>query len=483
MLFLALIACGGGSLGEVTWEEGGVAGAGAIVFEGLEGTAHVEYTDDDGTVVSTPEVDATTGRVTVLGLPAATDLDLTLIVVDGKKTLTSDPVAVRVIPARTVPPMQVLTDEAASRCVDGGYVLTTWIGQDGSGVGIVDRRGRWVWTLDIDAAESGVRIGRARPGRDGASVLYNLADANLEVDLGETVRISMDGKTETRTKTYNAHHDFVEMPDGTQSWLSYDVRELTDAEFGSASGACSLDGRGFDSDGDGVSDGCNVAVTTVMEGPEGVSDDQGTVVFDLFDDIPQEIVTHGPPDNFLTWAYDWDHGNSLTYVESEDAYYVMSRWIDTLWKVDRSGGLLWQMNGEHSDFTVAADEDRFVHAHMSEAWPGGMLVYDNHNADEDGEQDGPTRVVEYAFDEGAKTYEAVWTWQPDTSFDDILGDARRMPVDGCDHVLVTRAADAKLVEVDRDGNVVWELGSTKPGAILTRSQFLPDLYDFSAVAY
>ncbi|MCB9689281.1 MAG: aryl-sulfate sulfotransferase [Alphaproteobacteria bacterium] len=480
-MFLVLTACRAG-LGDVAFVEGGIAGTGAVTFEGRSGMAHVEWTDDDGTVMTTPEVDAEGGSVPVIGLPAATDLELSVVVVDGGKTLTSDPVEVRVIPARSVPAMQVLTDDAA-RCTTGGYVLTSWIGEDGSGVGIVDRRGRWVWSFDIDAAEEGVRIGRARAGRDGASILYNLADAKLQEDYGETVRVAMDGSSETRTRTVNAHHDFVELPDGTQAWLSYAIREMTDAEFGSNPGACSLDGRGFDSDNDGVSDGCIVAVTTVMEGTEGEGTDHGDVVFDLFTDIPQAVTTHGAPDNFLSWAYDWDHGNSLTYVPSEDAYYVMSRWLDVMWKVDRaSKSLAWQLGGEYSDFTASA-ADKFVHAHMSDAWEGGMLVYDNHNADEDGEQDGPTRIVEYAIDEGAMTYEAVWSWQPDNSFDDILGDARRIPVDGCDHTLVTRAADAKLVEVDSSGTVFWEIGSTQPGAILTRSQFLPDLYDFGSVAY
>lgn len=486
---VALIACNGdkdgvkkGEVGNVTYTPGAITGTGTVTFEtDLGGEAHVMHSVDDGdTWIASASVDTSAGEIPVIGLRVASTLKLKVMVTDGGETVESEPIEVETDPPPTgIAPFSLSHWVPEDSCLDGGYVLFSTLGQRGSNLGIVDRDGKYVWAYDNDAA--GTLIGRVRPGRDGASLLWNVADENRIDDVAYVSRMNLDGSGRIDTRTLNGHHDFVELPDEqTIAWLGYEFRDLDLSDLGE-------------------SDPDPVAADVVYEGPEGLSVAEDAVeVFNLFEpaDWPYGITVSGPemekcptvPDanaGFLPEYCEYSHANSIGYLPEDDAYLVMFRWLDALVKIDRSTGqLLWVFGGDHDMFT-GNDADRFVHGHFSDAWKDDqglvhVLIIDNHDADP-GDPQEDSRYTEFVLDESAMTFERTWVYQSD-KFESLLGDIRRMPIDGCDHLLISFSAQGRVVEITRDGNIVWDIGLPL-GNVTSRVTFLENLYDFTGVAY
>ena len=62
-----------------------------------------------------------------------------------------------------------------------------------------------------------------------------------------------------------------------------------------------------------------------------------------------------------------------------------------------------------------------------------------------------SRLVEYAFDDAG--YQEVWSYESD-KFENVLGDVRRIPIDGCDNLLVSWSGQGRISEITRDGELV-----------------------------
>lgn len=458
-----------------------------VVAADVPGVAFVTVTaDEDGeTWVSTPSgvdtprhaMSAGSLEITVLGLRAGEASDLT-VHFQGKGDETTKDVTVTTLPPPTTAPAFTVTPLTGGACDPGGYLLFSYLGDNASGVGIVDREGRYVWGADSTVSTDGpawaagqvAQISRVRPGRDGSSVLWNYADPERETDYAGIVRLSLDGRTRVDTRTLNGHHDFVELPDGRIGWLAYEFQDMAKADVEGAPAQ--------------APDPMYVAVDAIYEADEGhTAEDGHDVVWSMFDDAypiywsGQQMQCMG---EFLgDGTCEFSHGNSLMFRDGDEAYFAMFRWTDALVKVPRSTGTLeWQMGGRDTedDFSFATAEDAFTHAHMSELWEGGMFVYDNRIADELPPGEG-SRLLEYTFDETALTCSVVWEHISDRH-DNLLGDVRRMPVAGCDNVIVAWSQQGRVVEMTRDGTEVWEL-STPIGTVVSRVFFLPSLYDMS----
>jgi hypothetical protein len=111
-----------------------------------------------------------------------------------------------------------------------------------------------------------------------------------------------------------------------------------------------------------------------------------------------------------------------------------------------------------------------------------MLYFDNRAAKDEDNNDLGSRLVEYSFDDDG--YEQVWEYEePTRSYENLLGDVQRMPIEGCDNVLVSWSGQGKLQEITREGEVVWEVASQTVGGITSRLFFVPDLYDLSGLGY
>jgi hypothetical protein len=220
------------------------------------------------------------------------------------------------------------------------------------------------------------------------------------------------------------HHDFVIRSDKQLAYIAYDARELD-------------------------------AFDKIVEGDRIVEMDlQGDSAWEwtVFDHVP---VTLDYPDHqvgnpFIQLPFiAWSHGNSLVYDESEAAYYMNFRNINTLMKIDRStGDVLWQMGGMHSDFTfIGNSEFEFAHGPVLMG-NNQILIFDN------GTLKGYSRALEIRYDETNWTVETVWEYRetPDF-FSAAVGYAERMP-NG--NTLVTDGLNKRLVEVTPTGEITWE---------------------------
>jgi len=351
--------------------------------------------------------------------------------------------------------------DAERSAVAGGYVLFTTLQAQDSFVGMIDGEADYVFFKDPSREDPLFASVRARPGLDGRSIIWNVYDQDRNVDIGGLRRVDIRGGEVTSTRTLNAHHDFVELSDGEFGWLAYEFEEEVSVDGNApavAATACT-----------GPGDSCPIASDMIYEGSEGMTDATApTEVMGLLDTIdPFWACEHAEDyDGFVPDYFNLTHGNSLVYSDTEDAYYVMSRHLDAIFKIDRATGqVVWQLGGRDSQFTATGE--LFDHGHYSDHWPGGFLVFDN------GDHRDPavSRVAEYSYDEQAMTVELVWeVEEPTGSFIAVLGDARRLP-NG--NTLIDWSSKGRIQEVTPDKEVVWEAEATI-GGLVSRVIFIDD---------
>jgi hypothetical protein len=296
---------------------------------------------------------------------------------------------------------------------------------------------------------------------DGRSVLWSSYAFDKTVDAGTLVRQSIDGTTRTETRLALGHHDFVVHDDGSVAFLSAEFEQV---EFNGETYPLMTD---------------RISLTE-----EGSASEAPAVLFSMLEDFPLgpeptcSHITSVEPRLGLEAVADWTHGNSLAWVPEADAYYLNQKFTDWLLKIDRStGALQWILNGRGSTFNqpsgdpVWNDIDQttlWSHAHLSEVWDGGAMVFDN------GDHHDPplSRALEVAWDEEAGTAEVVWAFpHPEGLQTSALGDVRRLD----QNVLVTWSGLGGVTEVTRDGRIVWGATFPAPG-IVGRLVPVRDLY-------
>ncbi|MEZ4239430.1 MAG: hypothetical protein R3F59_25390 [Myxococcota bacterium] len=407
-----------------------------------------------------------------MGLPR-NDVDYVVVVVDGDGEHESELQTSSVSPpVDSVFSFQQTVWSPDKACDSGGYVLLSYITADRSGVGIVDRTGRWMYSIDRPEE---VQIARVRPGRDGKSLVFNINDAHHGDDVATIERVDLLGNPVSSTRTVQGHHDFVETSEGQFAWLGYDLRDVEAPP------------NTPPDDNPEITGTVCMAADTVVTGPEGAQEGDETVIWNTWEDYPpgvdqipsDSIVCNrdGCKPGFLTnGCYEFGHANSLAHLNSEGAFYFNFRWLDATMKATDAGDLEWVWGGEASDF-VMDPATAFEGMHYSDVRPGKLLAFDNRN------RAVGSRLVEYTFDD--TSYEQVWQYEePDGDYENLLGDVQRIPIEGCDNVLVSWSGQAKLQELTRDGEVVWEVvASGSVGQVTSRVTYLPGLYDLSGLGY
>jgi len=86
----------------------------------------------------------------------------------------------------------------------------------------------------------------------------------------------------------------------------------------------------------------------------------------------------GLQESYAPVGADWDfcHVNSLD-LDRDGNLLVSSRSTHTIYKIDRSGTILWRLGGKHSDFAMSAGSN-FAWQHHARRQPDGTLtVFDN----------------------------------------------------------------------------------------------------------
>ena len=285
---------------------------------------------------------------------------------------------------------------------------------------ILDGEGEVVWWHELDVDHMHI-VSRLLPTRDGRSLLYLVwttrQHGGVESDLRMLVRTSHDGAEVDTTPLPMAHHDFVELPDGSVAVIMYDPREI---------------------------DGLLVAGDRIVEvAPDGSE----RTVWSVWDHVPWD------PELSFEGGEVWGHCNALRFDEDDDAYTLSCRNFSTLYRIDRTtGALLWRIGRTDGDFLLVGDGDAtwFQNQHQFRLEGERLLVFDN------GIQGGTdTRVAEFALDTGAMEAEQVWSHQPEPPLGVYAyGDVHRLP---SGNTLIDWGSAGRLDEVAPDGTIVRRL--------------------------
>jgi hypothetical protein len=411
---------------------------------------HVVY-DQGGDPRQTPSTPlSTTHEISVLGLKAGHDVTLHVVSESDDARGSSAPTTLSLAPAPADLQPAVLTTSDPSRqtAPDGFVALNYRNGQ--SYTVILDMDGDPVWWVAADPRQ---QVTTVKPARDGRSLLFNVHNMDDYLLPGGIHRVSLDGRDRAYTEARWAHHDYQQLPDGSMAWIAYAL-------------------------GDGTIDGQTlpIAADAIWEGPEGAV--HGTTkVFDVLEDYPHDpymVCDHLELSRYVEGYHEWTHSNSLMYDEADDAYYMMSKTLDALFKIDRATGeLVWQLGGRDDEFTLVGDGMIFDHSHMSHVWTGGFAVFDNrvHTPPK------VSRAVAYEVDEANRTVEQVWEFvEPSGGFTGRLGDVRKLD---SGNYLVAWGGLGRVSEITADGEVVWEV-SVGGGVNTGRARLLPDLYALPA---
>jgi hypothetical protein len=289
---------------------------------------------------------------------------------------------------------------------------------------IVDEEGHYVWYDQIEATGN---LMRAFLSADGESLVYMLAGPQNELEISKIVRVSLDGSTSTETPFPYADHDMVELPDGTITCIVVE------------------DGEGGQAD------------KLVELAPDGTF----TEVFNSWD--AWDPVELGLPMNG-----NWTHGNGLDYDATEDVYYFSMKNLESLAKITRTtGDVQWTMNGWLNQFAYTP-ESVFMHHQFELIDPDTILFFENGPPDR-----GYSRAVEVDFNTDTMTAEQVWSYTSDPPlYVFAKGDVHRFP-DGTTQVVWSSAG--QIQNVDRDGNVTWQL-DLELGQAITFVHYVDSMY-------
>ncbi|NCG22154.1 MAG: hypothetical protein GWP91_24320 [Rhodobacterales bacterium] len=406
----------------------------------------------------TPRSQATDVQQPILGLPADTVVFWQAVSDVQDQEYTSS-IAEYTVPAPDLVSSLAVTIHDDSAILPSGYFLGSTTNGFRAGDQALTRVVIWrasdgvpVWWFNADpgVVTLSPSLSKHRP-----EVHFEAVSANND-DLAYRVRI--DGMSQSANVILGAHHVVLETLPQQWAWLALRFTESAER----------LDG------------------TDVIYQASFDDTASPTVLLDTYDDVfagqPPNTCDHNQqPSPFSTTVdvYEWAHSNSLIYVPDTDDLYVGGRFVDSLWKVDRATGTLeWQLGGPNGDFTdpdgnslwtSAADSRPWSHAHLTDLWDGGALLFDN------GDHYSPREsgVVEVAWDEASRTAWEVWRYpHPNNAIIPIVGDARRLPED---HVLISWTTLGQVTEVNRDGDLLWE--AQLPGNLqMGRVRYIPDLY-------
>jgi len=389
------------------------------------------------------------GIAALVGFPQGSVLDVSVVRDDEVQEQLSLP-----IPAHDLLWTVDVLDPGRSE-VAGGVLNVGVVGREGIEPEIVlldGSDGDVLWWHPVDIAWD---ISLATPNAEGDGFVWLEVDTTRETLDAQMVELSLDGRRHTLIPTPTAHHMGIEAVDGRYALLAFEVRPDEPAP----------DGGTYDAAGD-----------RLLE--IGADGEAPTLLFSALSELVGErndwLCEHSTLRR-EAYGYDefvqWTHGNSLVYLPETERYLVYLRWVDSLVAIGRDGTLDWVLSGPWSDFAAPdgsplwasqSDSTLWSHGHFTDAWEGGVLMYDNGSHSDD------AKVVEVRFDETTWTAEVVATHRPPSEGEhNVLGDARRLPGG---NVLISWTVLGLLQEQTPEGDVVWE-AKGDPGVWFNRVRF------------
>lgn len=189
-----------------------------------------------------------------------------------------------------------------------------------------------------------------------------------------------------------------------------------------------------------------------------------------------------PPFYLAQQANDWLHGNALELTSDGNILYS-SRHQDWVIKISFDGGsgdghIIWRL-GKGGDFTYADSDPYpwFSHQHDPALIPGSdgrMTVFDNGDVRYAADQNAHNRGQVIEIDETNMTAKLILNADLG-AYSYALGSAHRL-ADGNFHFnlgIIEGTTNAESMEVDRQGNILYQLNSPSPEYRTFRMQ---DLY-------
>jgi hypothetical protein len=365
--------------------------------------------------------------------------------------------------------------------------------------------------IDEDGEVAGAitddRLGFSKPMDDGTRIVNGHIYSDYFNDGGGTrgclEEYGADGELNWRlrlaTDDYVQHHDFVKLPNGNFLTIIWE-RVSTEQAI--------MMGR----DADGVADNGDFWFDGIIEiDPETATivwewsskyhliqdRDPGKINFGVVADHPELLDINRfnrRPDGSV--ESDWTHFNAIQYNEELDQIAVSSNYLSEIYIIDHSttpfeshqhsggrygkgGDFLYRWGNPTNYHHGTEDDEQLFNQHdvqwIAEGMPGAgnLLIFNNGRA--------PVRpwstVVEIApvmEDDGSYTLsrrgdyentEVVWEYDPDGDerfFSFFISGTQRLP-NG--NTLVNAGAGARVREVTREGDIVWEYRYEEPDGV------------------
>lgn len=446
LAFLLLLACGGKPAGDDSGSDSGppdtlactatvaeaVTTVVTLAWEAPAGaTSWVEFGADGAYDHATPVTDAGAVSLHLLGMTAETDVSWRGISeVDGERIQCTGVTRTGELPA-DLPEVRV-TAEAAGQD-DARYALGAFFtAYDGRAqVVVYDRAGAIVWYHNGVDSATGLDV---HFSRDGAGFWYNVYEEEMGGEETSLRKVSWVGEELVVHPTPGGHHMFVELPDGTLTWMALDKREYTHPDTGETD--------------------VWVGDALVEIAPDGTQ----TTVFSVWDWLTPSF-NRGMDHFSIYGGLDWTHGNHLRYDDATDRYTLSLGHAADVIDIDRATMAPVRIFGPDG---VTADPP-FDYQHGAHWLPDGNLLMYMSEARASG-------AIEYTLVDGVPTE----VWRHGFEEESIaLGQAERL-ANG--NTMVNYGAGGSLEEVTPAGEVVWGIEPDGPSGFLGQFTMVVDLY-------
>jgi len=306
----------------------------------------------------------------------------------------------------------------------GGYLVTTLLAEAATPV-IIDSDGEVVWWYEPDAEMD--KITRSWLSRDGNSVImqaWSTGDPEgPDAFVSRFVRVDLDGTVEQDFEVAGAHHDFLELPDGTLAFIGSEKRTIP----------------GWPIPG--------VADMIIEVDPTSDGGKIQKVVWSAWDAWDFAV-----PDPSTENAADLTHANAIDYDPITNTYSLSLHSLGTIITLDReTGEIIQEVGGKLSDYQMAyGSELPFKSQHQFQFLDGGILLFDNGTTDT-----MASRALELSLDPDSSEAEIVWEHSSDpVLFSPFLGDVTR--TDRGD-TLITWSNAGQIDLISPEGQVHWRL--------------------------
>jgi len=272
------------------------------------------------------------------------------------------------------------------------------------------------------------------------------------------------------------HHDLILLPNGNYLGI-VETSSLGPIPVGSWTS--SFQGLGFQADG--------VTIEFPWIGDQLTEWDKDTKdivwtwnVFDHYDMQDYDQLGGTWTEAYISLHYDWTHVNAVIFDDEESALYISTRHLSRITKIDYpSGNIIWNMGHQMSSNDVDMGTDlgfSFQHS-LQKLDNGNIITFDNGNLSPEfrGTDEPISRAIEISIDDTEASL--VWSYElaPDL-FGFASGNAQKL--DNGNVLLTTVGGGGRSLEVDMEGNIVWEglYNLSLPDGAVYRANRIPGIF-------